>query len=201
MNKGAGSTYNLDEIKSIRDVCDANGLALHLDGARIFNAIVRNQEDPTFYGTHFDTISVCFSKGLGAPIGSVLLGSKEKIKRAKRIRKVFGGGMRQAGYLAAACIYALDHHVERLAEDHQNAHAIGELLADHASVKQVYPVDTNIVIAELQDDLSEAVFLGKLSDNGIKAVGFGKGLVRFVTHLDFKEDGLTQFEEGIRKIS
>lgn len=201
MNKGGGSTYDLEEIRRIRSLCDTHGLALHLDGARLFNAIIRNEEDPAFYGEHFDTISVCFSKGLGAPVGSVLLGSKDRISHAKRVRKVFGGGMRQAGYLAAACIYALENHVDRLDEDHTHAQSLAKILITHPSIKRLYPVDTNIVIAELNDGLSENEFLDKLEKNGILAVGFGKGLIRLVTHLDFTSDQLDQFEQRIKKVS
>ena len=201
MNKGGGSTYNLEEIQKISAACKAHQLALHLDGARLFNAIVRNNEDPSFYGQHFDTISICFSKGLGAPVGSVLLGSRAKIDHARRVRKVFGGGMRQAGYLAAACIYALDHHVERLAEDHQHAQQMSEILMNHVNVQRVYPVDTNIVIAEMTPGIQEASFLSALETEGILAVGFGKGLVRFVTHLDFTSDHLDQFEQKIKRVS
>ena len=201
MNKGGGSTYNLEEIQKISAACKAHQLALHLDGARLFNAIVRNSEDSSFYGQHFDTISICFSKGLGAPVGSVLLGSCAIIDHARRVRKVFGGGMRQAGYLAAACIYALDHHVERLAGDHQHAQQMGEILMNHVNVQRVYPVDTNIVIAEMTPGIQEASFLSALETEGILAVGFGKGLVRFVTHLDFTSDHLDQFEQKIKRVS
>ena len=201
MNKGGGSTYNPKEIQNIKAVCTTHKLALHLDGARLFNAIVKNNEDPEFYGLHFDTLSICFSKGLGAPVGSVLLGSQEKINHARRVRKVFGGGMRQAGYLAAACIYALDHHVERLGQDHLHAQHLGQMLTDHVNIKRLYPVDTNIVIAELNEGILESDFLKHLENVGILAVGFGKGLVRFVTHLDFTVDHLDQFEQKINQIS
>ena len=201
MNKGGGSTYDLDEIEKISQACKDHQLQLHLDGARLFNAIVKNSEDPSRYGRYFDTISLCFSKGLGAPVGSVLIGSQEKVNHARRVRKVFGGGMRQVGYLAAACIYALDHHVERLTEDHQRAKSIGELLKEHPAVHSVYPVETNIVIAQLTEGSDEKDFLAKLESAGILAVGFGKGLVRFVTHLDFDDHMLDVFQQRLRKIS
>jgi len=201
MNKGGGSTYDLNQIEEIKTTCDEFSLQLHLDGARIFNAIVKNQEDPSFYGKQFDTISVCFSKGLGAPVGSVLLGGKAKIHHARRVRKVLGGGMRQAGYLAAACIYALNHHIDRLNEDHLRAVAIGKILADSAAVQDVYPTETNIVIVSLGNGVDEKQFLKKLEEAGILAVDFGKGLVRFVTHLDFTDDHLDEFEQKIKKIS
>lgn len=200
MNKGGGSYYSLDELRKIRTVCDENGLALHLDGARLFNAIVESDITPKDCGAIFDTISVCFSKGLGAPIGSILLGTKASIKQARRVRKVFGGGMRQAGYLASACSYALDHHIDRLKVDHDRARTIGEEAAKIPYVKEVYPVDTNIVILALEGK-SEKWMLDQLNANGVAAVGFGPGLVRFVTHLDFTDAHLEGLIEVFKKIS
>lgn len=199
MNKGGGSIYTLEEVKPIKTLCDQHGIKLHLDGARLFNALVVTGESPKDWGIQFDTISICLSKGLGCPIGSVLLGTKADIKRARKIRKSFGGGMRQAGYLAAAAIYALDHHVDRLAEDHARAKAIGQLLEKHPLVSEVFPVMTNIVIARLQG-ISPEDFLSKLAAKGIKAVKFGKDQVRFVTHLDFNDEMLEVFGERIREI-
>jgi len=198
MNKGGGSYYEIDEIEKIKRICNDNYLNLHLDGARLFNAIVASNQSPKDFGRLFDTISLCFSKGLGAPVGSVLLGTHEKIRQAKRVRKVFGGGMRQAGYLAAACIYALDNHVERLSEDHKRAKEIGDAAANIPFVKTVYQVDTNIVIIEL-DGKSEQDMLQSLEENGVLAVPFGKNLVRFVTHLDFTDNHLDQFCEILKK--
>lgn len=200
MNKGGGSIYSLSEITKIRAVCDQQGLKLHLDGARLFNALVETRDSPKRYGELFDTISICFSKGLGAPVGSVLLGSKESIKKARRVRKVFGGGMRQAGFLAAACIYALDHQVERLKEDHQRAREIGSIANKLSWVEEVYPVDTNIVILRLKSGLSEKDVLAKLKERQILAVGFGKGLVRFVTHLNFTDDHLSILAKGLKQL-
>lgn len=199
MNKGGGSIYDLEEIKKIRSVCQRHKLKLHLDGARLFNALVETEETPSQYGQLFDSISICFSKGLGAPVGSVLLGSATEIKKAKRIRKAFGGGMRQAGYLAAACLYALDNHVDRLKEDHARARKIGELLRSKSFVSDVYPVDTNIVIAELTG-IEVQDFLKKLADKNVFAVKFGSNLVRFVTHLDFIDDHLMRFEATLRNL-
>ncbi|MEP1035397.1 GntG family PLP-dependent aldolase [Ekhidna sp.] len=201
MNKGGGAVYKIEDIKNIRKVCDDKNLKLHLDGARFFNAIAKTGEHPAEYGKLFDTISICFSKGLGAPVGSVLLGTKAQIKEARRVRKVFGGGMRQAGYLAAACIHALDNHVGRLQEDHDRAQKIGETLQELSFIQEVYPVETNIVIGKLVEGKSEKWLLKELENQGILAVGFGKGLIRFVTHLDFADNSLNQFAEVIKKIS
>lgn len=199
MNKGGGAIYDIEEIRNIRKVCDAHGLFLHLDGARLFNALVETGEDPKEYGKLFDTISICFSKGLGAPVGSVLLTNKELNKKAKRVRKVFGGGMRQSGLLAAACEYALDHHVERLKEDHLRAQKIRELCGNLSFVRNVYPVETNIVIVELEDSKSEKWFLEELAKKEVLAVPFGKQLVRFVTHLDFGDQHLNRFAEVLKQ--
>ncbi len=197
MNKGGGSIYTLDEIKPIYQLCKEKGLKLHLDGARLFNALVETEESPAEWGRHFDTISICLSKGLGCPIGSVLLGTKADMKRARKVRKVFGGGMRQAGFLAAAGIYALDNHVNRLKEDHIRARALGEMLINLPVVSEILPVATNIVIARLED-ISPEEFLKKLAEKNIKAVKFGRDLVRFVTHLDFGDE---QLEDFGRKVS
>lgn len=196
MNKGGGSIYTLDEIKPIHALCREKGLKLHLDGARLFNALVESGESPADWGAHFDTISICLSKGLGCPIGSVLLGTKADIKRAKKVRKVFGGGMRQAGFLAAAGIYALDHQVERLKEDHRRARVLGKFLVQAPHVAEVLPVATNIVIARLEGKSPE-MYLQELSSKGIKGVKFGKDLVRFVTHLDFGDAHLEEFGKRI----
>ena len=198
MNKGGGSIYTLEEIKPIHALCHEKGLKLHLDGARLFNALVETGESPADWGAHFDTISICLSKGLGCPIGSVLLGTKPDIKRAKKVRKGFGGGMRQAGFLAAAGIYALDHQVERLKEDHHRARVLGQFLIQAPHVAEVLPVATNIVIARLEG-LTPEVFLQQLSSKGIKGVKFGKDLVRFVTHLDFGDDHLEEFGKRVGK--
>ena len=198
MNKGGGSIYTLDEVRPIQALCQEKGLKLHLDGARLFNALVETGDAPAEWGNLFDTISICLSKGLGCPIGSVLLGSKADIKRARKVRKVFGGGMRQAGFLAAAGIYALDHQVERLKEDHSRARTLGEFLVKAPHVVEVLPVATNIVIARLEGITPEA-YLQQLAAQGIKGVKFGKDLVRFVTHLDFGDDHLEEFGKRIGK--
>jgi len=165
-------------------------LALHLDGARLFNAMVAKNESPEQYGKVFDTISICLSKGLGAPVGSLLLGTKKHIAKALRIRKLFGGAMRQAGYLAAAGIYALDNHVQRLAIDHTRAKIIGVALKNCEFVKNVEPIETNIVIFSVADVISEEAFMSRLNDAGIGLISMGQGKLRMVTHLDFNEEML-----------
>ncbi|MEO0332119.1 MAG: GntG family PLP-dependent aldolase [Bacteroidota bacterium] len=200
MNKGGGACYQLNQIKEIAEVCQKHKLALHLDGARVFNALVTTGDNPAEYGKHFSSISVCLSKGLGAPVGSVLLGSHDLIEQARRVRKVFGGGMRQAGYLAAAGIYALDHHVEKLREDHQRAKVLAEALQDCSYVTSVLPVETNIVIATLQDTTPQH-FLSQLEKARVKAVPFGKQDVRFVTHLDFSDNQLDQVVGVLKKLN
>jgi threonine aldolase len=198
MNKGGGSIYTLEEVHPIHALCQEKGLKFHLDGARLFNALVETGDAPSDWGQLFDTISICLSKGLGCPIGSVLLGSKVDIKRARKVRKVFGGGMRQAGFLAAAGIYALDHQVVRLKEDHRRARYLGEFLVKAPHVAEVLPVATNIVIARLEGITPEN-YLQELRGKGIQGVKFGKDLVRFVTHLDFGDDHLEEFGKRIGK--
>lgn len=199
MNKGGGSVYHLSEITAIADVCNSHGLKLHLDGARIFNALNKTNEDPKSHGALFDTLSVCFSKGLGAPVGSALLGTTADIKRALRIRKSMGGGMRQAGYLAAACIYALDHHVARLEKDHERAQQIGEILQKAPYIAYIYPVETNIVIAKVAAPYTETQVVDFLKTKGILAASFGTGKVRLVTHLGITDDHLYQFSGRLHK--
>ena len=191
-NRAGGSYYSLENMKSIGDVCKENKLRYHLDGARIFNAITEGKYTTKEVGTLFDSISVCLSKGLGAPAGSVLLGSKEFIAHARRVRKVLGGGMRQAGYLAAAGIYALDNHVLRLKEDHVRAKIIGKAMCKLPYIANVLEVDSNIIIFNLNDKISSEKFITQLAINGVKAVGFGKQAIRFVTHLDFTDQMLEE---------
>ena len=200
VNKGGGAYYTLEQIISISQVCQAHGLSLHLDGARIFNALAATGESPQQYGQYFDTISVCLSKGLGAPVGSVLLGSKELIRKARRVRKVLGGGMRQAGYLAAAGIYALDHHIHRLEEDHNRARKLAAMLEEKSYIAHIMPVDTNIVIFTLRD-VSVHAFLKMLESRGVKAVPFGKHDIRMVTHLDFTDEMLARTGEVLVEIA
>jgi threonine aldolase len=201
VNKGGGCYYTLPQISAIAEVCRQNGLFLHLDGARVWNSLVETQENPAEYGKYFDTISVCFSKGLGCPVGSVLLGSKETIKKAKRIRKVMGGGWRQAGYLAAAALYALENHIQRLRDDHQRAKILGSALQNASFVKEVYPVCTNIVIFEVQSDTSSQIITEKFAEKGIKVSPFSKTHIRMVTHLDFNEMMLEKTLGAMKSLS
>lgn len=184
-NRGGGACWNFDEILEIRKVCDENSLGLHLDGARLWNALVAKNETPLQYGKVFDSISVCLSKGLGCPIGSVLTGSKEFMDKALRVRKVLGGGMRQAGYLAAAGIYALDANIERLAEDHKRAKELAEVLSKTSYIKKIDPVETNILIFYLNDDIDIAEFMEVLHKKSISIINMGQGKLRIVTHLDY----------------
>ena len=184
-NKGGGACWGFEELKRIRLVADKHQLGYHLDGARLWNALVAKNETPKQYGELFDTISVCLSKGLGCPVGSVLLGKKELMQGALRVRKMLGGGMRQVGYIAAAGIYALDHHIERLAEDHQKAKEIGAVLSETSFVKKVEPIETNIIIFELNDAVDETKFLSNLSKKDIHIIGMGSNKLRMVTHLDY----------------
>lgn len=199
VNKGGGSIYTLSQIEAISRVCKKHQLPLHLDGARVFNALVKTGEDATVYGKYFDTVSVCLSKGLGVPVGSVLVGSKEQMKKGRRIRKVFGGGMRQAGYLAAAGLYALENNIERLKEDHARAEKIGALLAEMPYVAHVEPVDTNIVLFSLKG-MSREDFLARLADQQIKAITFGADGIRMVTHLDFTDEMLERLLKVLKEL-
>ena len=198
-NKGGGSFYTLDEIRPIAQLCRESGLALHLDGARLFNALVETGETTQDTGKHFDSISICLSKGLGAPVGSLLIGNQKFIKKARRVRKVMGGGMRQAGYLAAAGIFALDNHIERLREDNDRAKVLGGVLQELPWVDSVRPVQTNIVIFDLKPPLTAAVFLEKMKAEDILAAPFGPSTVRFVTHLDVTEAMVAKVVEALKK--
>lgn len=189
-NKGGGTCYNIDSLSDIKDFCKSQDLGLHLDGARLFNALVATGQTPKQYGELFDSISICLSKGLGCPVGSLLLGSKDFIRQALRVRKSFGGGMRQAGYLAAAGIYALDHHVERLEEDHKHAMILAQALQESPEITQVWTPETNILVAELESSTAVDQYLQKLQSHEVLAVRFGSNMVRFVTHLDLSEEDI-----------
>jgi len=187
-NKGGGACWDLTELEKVQKVAKENNLAFHLDGARLFNALVAKNETPEQYGQLFDTISICLSKGLGAPIGSILLGSKIHIAKALRIRKLFGGAMRQVGFLASAGIYALDNHVTRLAEDHQKAKEIGAVLEAVSYVKEVASIETNIVIFYVHESIGADNFIQKMKDKNILLTPMGEGRIRIVTHLDYTND-------------
>ncbi len=200
MNKGGGSLYAFEDILEIQSLCQQQNLKLHLDGARLFNALVETPQRPADYGKAFDSISICLSKGLGCPVGSVLIGTENLIHQARRFRKAMGGGWRQAGFLAAAGIYALDHHVDRLRQDHLRAKEIGEILKDKPYVQEIFPIETNIVIVRLNPPLTAVYFVNTLNAKGIQAVTFGKDLVRFVTHLHFTDDQLSDFKHRIQNM-
>jgi len=200
VNKGGGAYWDIDELEKIGSICRKKNIGFHLDGARLFNALAETGEKPADYGRLFDSISICLSKGLGAPAGSLLLGNSDFIKKALRVRKVMGGGMRQAGFLAAAGIYALDNNIERLNEDHAKARDMGELLSSLDYIEEVYPVQTNILIFKLKDKIKDTVFIEELNKNGIKALIFGPQTVRFVTHLDFTEEMLNKVKKVLMSI-
>ncbi len=200
-NKGGGACWDYSELEKIRNVSSKNGLAYHLDGARLFNALVAKNETPMQYGKLFDSISICLSKGLGAPIGSLLLSTEANIQKAIRIRKLFGGGMRQVGYLAAAGIYALDHHVERLESDHSRAKKLGMALEKSEWVSKVEPIETNIIIFNLHKHLEEQVFLKNLEKEQINLISMGEGKLRIVTHLDFTDAMLEKVVDVLGKMA
>lgn len=199
-NRGGGSCYSWEALTDIAELAKRQGIPLHLDGARIFNALVATGQQSQEYGRLFDTISVCLSKGLGTPVGSVLLGSSAFIRKCKRIRKVMGGGWRQAGYLAAAGLYALENHVARLADDHRRARQLAEALQAAPYVDFVLPAETNLVIFRLRDGLTENQFLAHLAEHGIKASAFGPQMVRFVTHLDVDDAAIQQVLAALQTV-
>jgi threonine aldolase len=196
-NRGGGSCYDFNQLKKISNLCKGKKLKFHLDGARLFNALTVTGENTTEVGKVFDSVSICLSKGLGAPVGSLLIGDAALIKQGRRVRKVFGGAMRQAGFLAAAGIYALDHHIGRLKEDHQRAGIIAELLPHCSFTEEVMPVETNIIIFKIKEEIKEADFIEKLKSNGILVAGFGPKMIRMVTHLDFDDNQLDQLTRTI----
>ena len=199
-NRGGGACYDFKEFEEIQKVAKTHHLGLHLDGARIFNAIVHKKEDSKQYGKVFDSISICLSKGLGAPVGSVLVGDAAFIKKARRWRKVFGGGMRQAGTLAAAGIYALDHHVDRLKQDHEKALLIKDALIKKDFVTEVFEVETNIVIAKIEGKYNATQLAALLKEHHILVIAMTPALVRFVLHLDITDEMLTTTIATIEKL-
>lgn len=199
-NRGGGSCYDFADIQAIKDVCQEKNLHFHLDGARLFNALIAKKETPKQYGEAFDSISVCLSKGLGAPVGSILIGTNTFIKKARRIRKIFGGGMRQAGILAAAGIYALDNNVQRLAEDHYHAQIIAEALHNKTFTGEIMPVETNIIIFEVKEKYTAPQLSAKLKENGILAIAISPTQIRIVTHLNIKVPMVQQAVDVINKL-
>jgi len=199
-NRGGGSCYNFNDIQSIRNVCSTFGLGLHLDGARIFNALVAKKETAIQYGEIFDSISICLSKGLGAPVGSLLIGKTDFIKKAKRVRKLFGGGMRQAGFLAAAGIYALNHHVDRLVEDHIHAKLIEEALKNKDFVGEILAVETNILIFEVKGKYTATILSSILKEKGIFTIAISPSQIRFVLHLDVTPSQVQQTIDIIKSL-
>ncbi|MCX6172001.1 MAG: aminotransferase class I/II-fold pyridoxal phosphate-dependent enzyme [Flavobacterium sp.] len=200
-NKGGGACYEIEELQKIKQVCVDHNLKYHLDGARLWNAMVVKKQHPKQFGALFDTISVCFSKGLGCPIGSVLLSDTETMHRALRIRKIFGGNMRQSGYLAAAGIYALQNNINRLEDDHKRAKELGQALQHLPWVEKVAPVETNILIFEVKKELNEKAVIEKFKDKGILISSMGQGKLRIVTHLDYRQVMHEYVLEAIEKLS
>jgi threonine aldolase len=197
-NRGGGSCYEMSDLIEMSEVCKSLGLSYHLDGARLFNALVAKRQYASEYGKIFDSISICLSKGLGAPVGSLLLGKTDFIKKARRIRKVFGGGMRQAGSLAAAGIYALDHHIERLSEDHQHATIIEKFLTQQSFIIETLPVETNIVIAECDPSFNLKKFIDKMKEQGALFFSISPTRFRMVTHLDVNSQMMDALSEKIK---
>jgi len=198
VNKGGGSCYTLEQIKPIAALCKAKGLKLHLDGARIFNALAHTGDNAADYGKYFNGISVCLSKGLGAPVGSVFLADKDTIKYGRRVRKALGGGMRQAGFLAAAGIYALDHHVERLKIDHEYAQILSETLSNCPWVSAVLPAETNLILFDTVEPA--AAVLAKLVAKGIHALPTDTHRIRFVLHLDVHPEQVEYTVEVLKSL-
>jgi threonine aldolase len=199
-NKGGGSYYTSKEINSISKVCRANGLLLHLDGARIFNALAATGETPLSIGSYFDTISVCLSKGLGAPMGSLLIGDAKVMAKAKRMRKMMGGGMRQVGYMAAAGIYALDNHIDRLKEDHKRAKDLADGIKSFSFVEFIEPVVTNIVLIKLTASVERDSLINQLRENGVLVVPLGPQVIRMVTHLELDDKMVEKTIEVMQSI-
>lgn len=199
-NKAGGSYYTLDEIQPITKLCQEKGLRLHLDGARLYNALAETGESTQAVGKHFDSISLCLSKGLGAPVGSLLIGDADFIRLARRYRKVMGGGMRQAGFLAAAGIYALDNHIDRLKEDHLHAKIIGDVLSQLSYVENIRPIKTNLLFFDVKSPLTALSFLEKLAPYGIQSVPMGPQTVRFVTHLDVTREMVDKVVEVMKEV-
>lgn len=199
-NRGGGSCYELEEIRKIRNVCDEHGLKLHLDGARLFNAIIARSEDPKQYGELFHSISVCLNKGLGCPMGSMLIGTAAFIKKARRVRKVLGGGLRQAGYMAACGVYALENHIERLKEDHIHAKMIASVLEGKPFVKKIHPVETNILIFDVAEPFTASGLVKKFMEHNVRIMDISPNQVRLVFHLDVDRHMVDQLAAFIKNL-
>jgi threonine aldolase len=200
-NREGGAVHYVGDYQKVYKVCQQHGLKHHLDGARLFNALAVTGDAPASYGKAFDSISICLSKGLGAPVGSVLVGNKEFIKLSRRIRKVFGGGMRQAGVIAAAGLYALDNHIDRIVDDHRRAKQLESTLKEQSYVAEVFPVDSNLVIFRLAGDMPADKFIAKLKSEDILAINMGPQLVRFVTHLDVDDNAIEVVCDTLKTIA
>lgn len=197
-NKGGGACYDIETMESIGKVAHKHGLGFHLDGARLWNALVEKGDDPAFYGKTFDTVSICFSKGMGTPMGTVLVGKQEIMKNAIRVRKLLGGGMRQTGFMAAAALYAMDHHIDRITDDHKQAKDIGTWLSASNAVKKVETVETNIVIFEVYD---EQKALAHFDKHHVITSNMGQGKLRLVTHLDYTLDQHEMMKEIVSSLT
>lgn len=200
MNRGGGAIYSLEEIKKIKVLCETEHLPLHLDGARVFNSLVETKVDYAEYGNCFDSISICLSKGLGAPVGSVLIGNKDFIKKARRVRKVYGGGMRQAGIIAAGGLFALKNNISLLKEDHRKAKVLEEVLSNLTWVENVLEVQTNIVVTTLKENVSVEKMIGRLKEKNILVMAFGGQSIRMVTHLDFSDSQLDEVVKALKSL-
>ena len=200
MNRGGGAIYSLEEIKKIKGLCETEHLPLHLDGARVFNSLVETKVDYAAYGNCFDSISICLSKGLGAPVGSVLIGNKDFIKKARRVRKVYGGGMRQAGIIAAGGLFALKNNISLLKEDHRKAKVLEEVLSSLIWVDHVLEVQTNIVVTTLKENVNVEQLIGRLKEKNILVMAFGGQSIRMVTHLDFSDNQLDEVVKALKSL-
>lgn len=199
-NRGGGSCYDFNEMIKIRELCNQHHLKFHIDGARLFNAIVAKNETPKQYGEIFDSISICLSKGLGAPIGSLIIGNKDFIKKARRVRKVFGGGMRQGGYIAAAGLYALQNNITRLQIDHTNSQLIAEALKQKSFVDEILPVETNIIIFSVKNEMTPKEFIAKMKEHQILMYPISPTQVRIVVHLDISSQMINKTIDIINKM-
>lgn len=200
-NRAGGRIFPIEEMRAIKRLAEERGLYVHLDGARLANAHVETGIPFADYFACADTLSMCFSKGLGAPIGSIVVSNADVIARARKIRKRLGGGMRQAGILAAAALYALDHHVERLREDHENARRLAEYIEATEGLETLHTVETNIVVYHVDPKaFSVEEFLRQLGDSGVLAVPFGLSRVRMVTHLDVSAEDIERVGEVLSRL-